>query len=74
MSLDYELGSLDFADYETFYDKSIEEQFEDKPQTPPVPEEEEEKPKVTPLPEEEQPQPIPLVPHAEEDESDGSSR
>ena len=74
MSLDYELGSIDFTDYETFYDDKIEDQFEDKPQTPPVPEEEEEKPKVTPLPEEEQPQPIPLVPHAEEDESDGSSR
>ena len=74
ISLDYELGSIDFTDYETFYDDKIEDQFEDKPQTPPVPEEEEEKPKVTPLPEEEQPQPIPLVPHAEEDESDGSSR
>ena len=74
MSLDYQLGSIDFTDYETFYDDKIEDQFEDKPQTPPVPEEEEEKPKVTPLPEEEQPQPIPLVPHAEEDESDGSNR
>ena len=74
VSLDYELGSIDFTDFEKFYDEKNEEKFEDKPQTPPVPEEEEEKPKVTPLPEEEQPQPIPLVPHAEEDESDGSSR
>ena len=74
VSLDYELGSIDFTDFEKFYDEKNEEKFEDKPQTPPVPEEEEEKPKVTPLPQEEQPQPIPLVPHAEEDESDGSSR
>ena len=75
MSLDYELGSIDFTDYEKFYDKSIEEQFEDKPEMPPVPEDEEEKPKVTPLPEEEDqtlpipiPQPIPQVPHIEEDD------
>ena len=71
VSLDYELGSIDFTDFEKFYDEKNEEKFEDKPQTPPVPEEEEEKPKVTPLPEEEQAQPIPLVPHAEEDKSDG---
>ena len=71
VSLDYELGSIDFTDFEKFYDEMNEEKFEDKPQTPPVPEEEEEKPKVTPLPEEEQAQPIPLVPHAEEDKSDG---
>jgi len=77
MSLDYELGSIDFTDYEEFYDKSIEDKFEDKPQAPAVPEEEEEEPKVTPLPEEEQifpipiPQPIPQVPHLEEDDADG---
>jgi len=77
ISLDYELGSIDFTDYEEFYDKSIKEQFEDKPEMPPVPEEKEEKPKVTPLPEEEQvipipiPQPIPQVPHLEEDDADG---
>ena len=79
MSLDYELGSIDFTDYLEFYDKSIEDKFEDKPQAPPVPEEEEEKPKVTPLPEEEQvlpipiPQPIPQVPHLEEDDADDRS-
>ena len=78
ISLDYELGSIDFTDYEEFYDKSIKEQFEDKPEKPPVPEEEEEKPKVTPIPEEEHqilpipiPQPIPQVPHLEEDDTDG---
>ena len=74
ISLDYELGFIDFTEFEEFYDESIKDQFEDKPTLPPAPEEEEEKPKVTPLPEEEQPQPIPLVPHAEEDESDGSNR
>ena len=85
ISLDYELGSIDFTDYEEFYDKSIKEQFEDKPAMPPVPEEEKvekENPRVTPLPEEEQvlpeeeqvlpiPQPIPQVPHLEEDDADG---
>ena len=78
ISLDYELGSIDFTDYEEFYDKSIKEQFEDKPEMPPVPEEEEEKPKVTPIPEEEHqilpipiPQPIPQVPHLEEEDADG---
>ena len=77
ISLDYELGSIDFTDYEEFYDKSIEDKFEDKPQAPAVPEEEEEEPKVTPLPEEKQilpipiPQPIPQVPHLEEDDADG---
>ena len=72
ITIDYELGSIDFTEYKEFYDKSIEEQFEDKPVMPPVPEEEEEKPKVTPLPEEEQqtlpiPIPDPRVPHLDKD-------
>ena len=40
ITIDYELGSMDFKDYLEFYDKSIEEQFEDKPV---VPQEEEQK-------------------------------
>ena len=73
ITIDYELGSIDFTDYKEFYDKSIEEQFEDKPVMPPVPEEEE-KPKVTPLPEKEEqtlpipiPEPKPRVPHLDKD-------
>ena len=60
ITIDYELGSIDFTEYKEFYDKSIEEQFEDKPMMPPVPEEEEEEkdpPKVTPAPQD--PTPVP---------------
>ena len=64
ITIEYELTVIDFSDYETFYDKSIEDQFEDKPAQPPVPvvPEEEEKPKVTPAPQEETPIPMPIIP------------
>ena len=47
ISLDYQLGSIDFTDYQKFYDKSNEDHFEDQPQPAPIPmptPEEEEKP------------------------------
>ena len=34
ITIDYELGSMDFKDYLEFYDKSIQEQFKDKPVIP----------------------------------------
>ena len=64
ITIEYELTEIDFSDYEKFYDKSIEDQFEDKPAQPPAPTvpEEEEKPKVTPAPQEETPIPTPIPP------------
>ena len=51
-TLEYTLGEIEFDGYEEFYDKGNEEQFDEQPQQPPVPEEEEE--------EEETPAPIPM--------------
>ena len=63
ITIDYELGSMDFKDYLEFYDKSIQEQFEDKPV---VPQEEEQKepPTVTPAPQDPIPVPEGLLPRA----------
>ena len=61
ITIEYELTAIDFSDFESFYDKTNEDQFEDKPAQPPVPEEEE-KPKVTPAPQEETPIPTPIIP------------
>ena len=61
ITIEYELTEIDFSDFEAFYDKTNEDQFEDKPAQPPVPEEEE-KPKVTPAPQEETPIPMPIIP------------
>ena len=61
ITIEYELTAIDFSDFESFYDKTNEDQFEDKPAQPPVPEEEE-KPKVTPAPQEETPIPMPIIP------------
>jgi len=75
ISLDYELGDIDFTDYEIFYDKSIKEQFDDKSEIPPTPEEEEEIPQETPLPEEEEElEPTPQVPYIEENNSSEDGR
>ena len=65
ITIDYELGAMDFGDYLQFYDKSIQEQFEEG--QPVVPEEEEQK--VTPAPQDPTPVPeqLPRVPHAEDD-------
>ena len=61
ITIEYELTEIDFSDFEAFYDKTNEDQFEDQPTQPPVPEEEE-KPKVTPAPQEETPIPMPIIP------------
>ena len=61
ITIEYELTAIDFSDFEEFYDKTNEDQFEDQPTQPPVPEEEE-KPKVTPAPQEETPIPMPIIP------------
>jgi len=74
ISLDYELTAIDFSDYEKFYDTSIEEQFEDKPEMPPVPEEEEEKSQEEEEEELPTPTPAPQVPQVEEDNSNEGSR
>ena len=69
ITIDYELGSMDFKDYLEFYDKSIEEQFEDKPARPQE-EEQKDSPQVTPAPQDPTPVPeglLPRVPHSEDD-------
>ena len=63
-TIDYELGEIDFEDYLEFYDKSIKEQFENKPVVP-----EEEEQKVTPAPQDPTPVPklLPRAPHLDMD-------
>ena len=76
ISLDYQLGSIDFTDYQKFYDKSNEDHFEDQPQPAPIPmptPEEEEKPQEEDEELEEEPKLKPEVPHMEDD-NNGSSR
>ena len=71
IALDYQLGSIDFTDYEVFYDKKIEDQFEDKPRQPQAPTPEEEDDEDEEL--EEEPELKPEVPHMEDD-NNGISR
>ena len=49
-TLEYTLGEIEFDGYEEFYDKGNEEQFDEQPQQPPVPEEEEEEETPAPIP------------------------
>ena len=69
ITIDYELGSMDFKDYLEFYDKSIQDQFEDKPARPQE-EEQKDSPQVTPAPQDPIPVPeglLPRVPHSGDD-------
>ena len=69
ITIDYELGSMDFKDYLEFYDKSIEEQFEDRPARPQE-EEQKDSPQVTPAPQDPTLVPeelLPPVPHSKDD-------
>ena len=67
ITIDYELGSMDFKDYLEFYDKSIQDQFEEKPVRPPQEEEQKDSPQVTPAPQDPTLVPEQLPPHSEDD-------